>query len=265
MLAPKKHKEVRMIVRRPFAAFLIALSITACSKTSDDKTAISAPTGPVAATPPPAGKAWTDIVEKTAEDGYRMGNPNAPIKIVEYGSFTCPHCKVFEDEASDPLQQKYIATGKVSWEFRAMVIHGGPDVSIGLLMQCRGPEPYFKLAQQLYATQETWFSEATIKKLNDTMPQMQNQPPTEQFKATIDALGLYPFFGARGLPRAQAESCLSDQKAIAAMTATQQRYSTADGVDSTPTFVINGVKWEPVIGGPSIWKQLDPQLAKMAG
>lgn len=258
-----------MIARRPFAATLsalaIALAITACSKKADDKATIAAPAGPVAATPPPAGKSWVDMVEKTPEDGYRLGNPNAPIKIVEYGSFTCPHCKAFEDEASDPLQQKYISTGKVSWEFRSMVIHGGPDVAISLLVACRGPEPYFKLAQQLYATQESWFSEATIKKLNDAMPAMQNQPPTEQFKGTIDALGLYPFFGARGLPRGQAEACLTDQKAIERITATQQRYSTVDNISSTPSFIINGAAWEPVIGGASIWKQLDAQLAKMAG
>jgi protein-disulfide isomerase len=246
---------------RPVAVLLIALAIAACSKKSADTGAI-APVGPVAAVPPPAGKAWTDVVVATPEDGMLMGNPAAPIKIVEYASFTCPHCKHFEDEGSDALQQKYISTGKVSWEFRSMVIHG-PDAAITLLMNCRGPQPYFKLAQQLYATQDTWFGEATIAKLTAQQQKLQSMPTVEQFKALADTLGLYPFFAARGLPRGQADACLADQKAIDRLTATQQRYSSVDNIDSTPTFVINKAKWDAPSLTQPVWPQLDATLAKL--
>jgi protein-disulfide isomerase len=256
-------KDARMKDRRFLAALLIALAVTACSKKSGDQAAATiAATGPVAAVPPPAGKAWTDMVETTPEDGVRMGNPNAPIKLVEYASFTCPHCKHFEDEAADPLQQKYIATGKVSWEYRSMVIHG-PDAAITLLMNCRGAGPYFKLAQQLFATQDTWFGDATIAKLTADQQRLQSLPTTEQFKALVDTLGLYSFFAARGLPRAQADACLTDQKAIDRLTATQQRYSSVDNINSTPTMIINKVQWSPPSETQPLWAQLDAELAKL--
>lgn len=251
-----------MMVRRPLAALLIALAITACSKKADDKGAPAAASGPVAAVPPPAGKSWNEVVATTPEDGVRIGNPDAPVKLVEYASFTCPHCKHFEDEAADPLQQKYVSTGKVSWEFRSMVIHG-PDAAITLLMNCRGPEPYFKLAQQLYATQETWFGQATIDKLTAQQTKLQSLPTAEQFKALADTLGLYGFFAARGLTRAQADACLSDKKAIDRMTATQQRYATVDNISSTPSFVINKANWEAPSTGQPLWQQLDAELARL--
>lgn len=254
-----------MTFRRPLAILSLALVLAACSKKDDALTANSAaPTvsGPVTAVPPPAGKSWTDVVEATPQDGYRMGNPNAPIKIVEYASFTCPHCRKFEADGADILQSKYISTGKVSWEFRSTVIHG-PDAPVTLLMACRGAEPYFKLAQQLYATQDTWFGMPVIDKLNAGQAQMQALSPTDQFKKLIDTMGLYSFFAARGLPRAQADACLTDQKAVDKLTATQARYTTQDGVTGTPTFVINGSTWNYETTGESVWNQLQPMLDRM--
>ena len=248
-----------MTFRRPLAAFLIATALTACSKKSDEIAGNSAAPvgGPVAAVAPPAGKSWTDIVTATPEGGYRLGNPDAGIKLVEYGSFTCPHCKRFEDEGAEALKSKYVASGKVSWEFRSTVIHGGADVALTLLMACRGPEPYFTLAQQLYATQQDWFSEANIAKLNAAMPAAQSLPPAAQFKTIIDSLGLYGFFAARGLPRAQADACLSDQKAAEALTTNQQKYQSVDNVTSTPAFFLNGQQ-QPDIDS---WAQLDQRLS----
>lgn len=248
-----------MTFRRPLAALLIATMLTACSKKADTVAggSTSVTTGPVAAVAAPAGKSWTDIVAATPEGGYRMGNPDAGIKLVEYGSFTCPHCKHFEDEGADALKTKYIATGKVSWEFRSTVIHGGPDVAISLLMSCRGPDPYFALAQQLYATQQDWFGEAQITKLNANASATQSLPPAGQFKAIIDTLGLYSFFAARGLPRAQADACLSDQKAVEALTANQQKYQTVDNVTSTPAFFLNGQQQQDIEN----WAMLDQRLS----
>ena len=54
----------------------------------------------------------------TPEGGFRMGNPAAPIKLVEYGSLACPHCRHFEETGYKPLLQTYVRTGRVSYEFR---------------------------------------------------------------------------------------------------------------------------------------------------
>ena len=250
-------------MKRTFAAVaLVAVALTACSKKSADTSAnVAAPTGPVAAVPPPPGKQWTDVVSETAEGGYVMGNPNAPVKLVEYASFSCPHCKHFEETGAEPLKSKYVATGKVSWEFRSFLIHS-MDAPLTLLMRCRGPEPFFALTEQLYAGQDD------MMKKYIAIPAAEQQrvgslPPIDNFKAQAEEGGLYGFFGARGLPRAQADACLSNQKVIDQINAWVNKYA-EDGINETPTFMINGTKWESERTA-EIWPQLDQALTRATG
>ena len=74
----------------------------------------------------------------TPEGGFRMGNPAAPIKLIEYGSLACPHCRHFAETGYKPLLQNYVRTGRVSYEFRNLLI-SGPDISVSLLARCFGP------------------------------------------------------------------------------------------------------------------------------
>jgi protein-disulfide isomerase len=242
---------------------LSALALAACSKKSADTTgAVSAPQGPIAAVPPPPGKQWTDVVEATADGGYRMGNPNAPVKLVEYASFSCPHCKHFEETGVDPLKSKYVSTGKVSWEFRSFLIHS-MDAPLTLLMRCRGPEPFFALTEQLYAQQDAMMNKFIALPAAEQQ-RMAALAPIDNFKAQAEAGGIYGFFAARGLPRAQADACLSDQKQIDQITAWQSKYQEA-GVNGTPTFAINGVLWDQPSPGGEIWPQLDAALTQATG
>jgi len=240
------------MVRPLGLALLIALA--ACSKKADQT---AKPVGPIAAVQPPAGKQWTDIVSATPQGGMLMGNPDAPVKIVEYASYTCPHCKLFEQEGAEPLQQKYVSTGKVSWEFRSFLIHA-PDLAVTMLMNCRGPGPFFPLAQQLYAAQDDWLGKMA------NLPAAEQQriatlAPVDQFKAYAAAGDLYGFLGVRGLPQAQADACLSDKAALDKVTANQDRATNQDQVDSTPTFFINGAKQTDMAS----WAQLDAQLTNI--
>ena len=244
---------------RPLAIAAIALlALGACSK-KDGADSSATQHATVAAVPPIAGKSWTDMVSITPEGGMRMGNPDAPVKIVEYASFTCPHCKRFEDEASDALPRKYVATGKVSYEFRSFLIHG-PDAPITLLMNCRGAEPFFALSKQLYAAQDAWMAKLIAMPAAEQQA-LQNLPPQQQFQKMLDVMGLYSFFAARGLPRAQADKCLTDQAALDKLTADQDRASTKENVSSTPSFFVNGALQSEI----STWPQLDAKLATMVG
>jgi protein-disulfide isomerase len=241
---------------------LTALALGACSKKpADTSGGVTAPSTPIAAVPPPAGKQWTDVVAATPDGGFRMGNPNAAVKLVEYASFTCPHCKHFAETGTDQLKSKYVSTGKVSWEFRPVMIHP-MDAPITMVMMCRGPEPFFALTEQIYAAQD-----AILNKFI-ALPAAEQQriaglPIVDNYKAQMQAGDLYGFFGARGMPRAQADACLSDQRRIDQLTAWVSKAQEA-GVNSTPTFAINGSIWE-ANGTGDLWPQLDAALAQTVG
>ncbi|MFV0643439.1 MAG: thioredoxin domain-containing protein, partial [Sphingomonadaceae bacterium] len=113
------------------------LALSACnSNEADDGSVTSAePIAPIAA---PAGQQWADKVVETPEGGYAMGNPDAPIKLVEYASTSCNHCADFSADSSAPLRDSYIASGRVSYELRNQV-HDPIDLTFAVLSRCAGP------------------------------------------------------------------------------------------------------------------------------
>jgi len=249
-----------MMPRRPLAAALsFALALTACSKKTDEAGGSSLPSGPVAPVPPPAGKSWVEVTSMTPEGGVRIGNPNAAVKFVEYASLTCPHCRDFTKEAAEPLQQKYIATGKVSWEYRPFILNS-LDVAAFLLARCRGAEPFFKLAEQTYGAQETWVGQY-MQLTPDQQAQLQATDPSQLFKKIAAASGLDAFFRARGLSSAQQDKCLGDTAAAQALADNTNKATNEQAVTGTPTFFINGTKAEDL----HLWTDVDKRLGQLTG
>ncbi|WP_156679597.1 thioredoxin domain-containing protein [Sphingomonas profundi] len=236
----------------------LALAVAGCNKPE----AVQAPAGGTAAAPAvpaPAGQDWTETVAATPEGGFRMGNPAARVKLIEYGALTCPHCAAFEKEASGPLAEM-VRSGNVSWEFRTFLLNG-IDVPVSLLARCQGPGPFFKLIEQVYAEQQSW-----IAKLQTMTPAQQSQiqavPPEQQPRAVAEAAGLITFFGARGLPESKAIACLTDKAAFTPLEQITKNGVDKDAVTGTPAFVING---QPVKDVAS-WDMLKPKLdAALAG
>src|SRR3954449_9032344 len=99
---------------------------------------------------------WSRIVAATPEGGFKMGNPNAKVALVEYGSLACPHCRHFEETGYKPLVQGYVRTGQVSYEFRNFLLNA-PDISVSLLAHCVGPAKFFPMSQAVFASQSEWF------------------------------------------------------------------------------------------------------------
>lgn len=243
------------MVRSLTVAFA-ALALAACSKGSNG----AAPArGVVAAVPAPAGKAWSDVVSATSDGGYRMGNPDAAVQLVEYGSFTCPHCKLFESEGLPALERGYIASGRLSYEFRPFLIHS-PDPMATLLIECRGAAYFFPLSEQAFAAQDSW-----LGKLVAVPPKQQeawqSMAPADQFQAMAKASGLKSFLAARGLPGVQADACLADQAAVSRIVGVRDHAANDLGVNGTPSFLING----QLVDGASAWEQLEPRLKDAVG
>ena len=168
---------------------------------------------PVAAAPAPAGTKWTETVSKTAEGGYRIGNPDAAIKLVEYGSRTCPTCGMFGREGMPKLIDNYVSTGKVSFEFRDFMVHGAPDLAASVLGHCTTEATFFPMLEQMYQGQM-----AVLEKLEATPPEFQaaqqGKQPGAIATAWAERLGYIDFFKQRGVPEAKARACLADPKLI---------------------------------------------------
>jgi hypothetical protein len=130
------------------------LLLAGCSGETGGNASGAAPT-PMTAIQPPAGKSWAETVVKTPEGGYRIGNPDAPIKLVEYGSRLCPTCGAFGQAAMKPIENTYVASGKVSFEFREFMVHGAPDFAPALLGRCGGPAPFFPILEQMLVAQSS--------------------------------------------------------------------------------------------------------------
>lgn len=239
----------RMVV----AGALLAV-LAGCNK-SDGANGTAAASGSVAAVKPPAGSDWLTTVSRTPEGGYRMGNPDAGVKLVEYGSLTCPHCAEFSEKGSAPLKQ-LVATGKVSWEYRNYV-RDPIDVTASLLVRCAPPQAFFPMVEQLYADQKNWF--ARIEGQQAQLATIQTLPPAEQFKRIATAAGFDQFVQQRGVSAEQANACLSDQAATQKLVDMQQAANQMN-LPGTPTFLING----QIVPNAATWEALEPAL-KRAG
>jgi len=149
-----------------------------------------------------------------------LGKANAPITLIEYASFTCSHCAHFHDEVFVQLKRDYIDTGKVKFILRE-VYFDKFGLWGGQLAQCGGDLKYYGIADMLFAEQQAWIgdgSEATIA-------------------ANLRKIGL-----KAGLTKDQIETCLNDRARAEAMVMTYQKNATADGIEGTPTLMINGEK-----------------------
>jgi protein-disulfide isomerase len=230
----------------------LALALAACGS-NDDAAPGAAPTGePIAPIAAPAGQMWSTVVSATPEGGMRMGNPDAPLKLIEYGSLSCPHCAKLANDGMQTLIDKYVNSGRVSYEFRSFPIHGIIDVPLTIMVRCADPAAYFPLVEQIYVNQEALMTRA--EQGNAQAQAASELPPNQRFAALADAFGLTDWFAARGLSKDQAHSCLADPAAAEKIAKEGQKWS-EDGVNQTPTLVLNGAMLDV-----AEWDKLEPVL-----
>jgi protein-disulfide isomerase len=228
----------------------LALGLAACGK-GDDKGAASGDTA--AAVAPPAGKAWTDVVSKTADGGYLTGNPDAPIKLAEFGALSCSHCAEFAEKGGAELREKFVASGRVSYELRLFMLNA-LDMPAALLVTCGAPEAVPGLADQFWAWQPTMFQK--LQAAGDAkMQAISAMRPPANFAALAQVSGMSEFITARGIAADQATACLADTKKATALAQQTQDASTKYEITGTPTFMINGDK---VTG--NTWAEIKQQL-----
>lgn len=232
----------------------LALGLASCDSAEDAATGEVPEAAPIAPIAAPQNTQWADTVTVTPEDGYVIGNPDAPIKLMEYASLTCGHCAQFSGEASADLREKYVNSGRVSYEMRNQV-HNGIDLVLGRMVRCSAPESFHALSEQVWANLETLLgaAQANPQGLEAAM----QLPEAQRFPAVAEVAGLYDFFAARGVSEDQARTCLADFASVQKIADNSQKQSEELNVTGTPTFFINGKNV-----GTQSWDTLEPMLQR---
>lgn len=229
---------------------LIALFLLAACGGGGNSTA---PAAPVATAKPPAGKQWTEVYTKTGDGWVKQGNPDAPIKLVEYGSRSCPVCGAFAATGVEPMRAKYVASGQVSYEFRDFLIHP-QDLGVALLGRCASTETFFPILDAMYANQ-TAFNQKLSTMDEATFQALQKQTPLDQAKAFVTFLGYDQLMKQSGVSDAQIQQCMTPA-AVEVLGKQMEEATSVKKVSGTPTFFINDKQVEGAVG----WQQLEPAL-----
>ncbi|NHB76438.1 DsbA family protein [Rhodobacter sp. M37P] len=172
-----------------------------------------------AMTPALAQETATEAAAPAVGD-FSLGSPDAKVKIVEYASFTCPHCANFHATTFKELKRDYIDTGKVHFTLRE-VYFDRYGLWAALIARCGGEMKYFGIQDMLFDKQKEWAA---------------GESP-QQVVENLKTIGR-----AAGLEDAAMDACLNDVPKAEALIKQFQTNFEADGVQGTPTLFINGTK-----------------------
>jgi protein-disulfide isomerase len=245
-------------------AVAAALASTGCNaeKANDAATSDSASTEAVS---PPADGDWTTVVVQTNAGGFRMGSPDAAVKLIEFASMTCPHCRSFDESGVGPLTDNYVKSGKVSYEFRNDV-RDPFDIAASLIARCNGSKSFFPLTRALFKDQMAWIEnvqEAPASQLEA----VQNMGPEQQFLEIAKLADLQKWAAMRGVPTAKSNQCLTDQDEVNRLVQMNSDTTAAyPDFPGTPTFIINGkmVDLGPVTEA-QVWPALESKIKAALG
>jgi protein-disulfide isomerase len=166
-----------------------------------------------------------------------MGNPNAKVLVAEYASVACPHCAAFNNDVFPAFKAKYVDTGRVHYVLHEMLVGGQAEVTMAaagfLLARCAGKDKYFPVVDEIFRAQKSIFDSGDLRG------------------------GLLRIAQSTGMSEPQFTACIGDQAALKALNARVEKAGKNDGVDSTPTFIINGNK----LVGEQTMAELDKAIA----
>lgn len=196
-----------------------------------------------------APRAWTAIVAPSPTGSYAVGNPKARVQLIEYVSYTCPHCAHFTAEAA-PTLDAMVKSGSLRIEYRNQV-HDKSDLIAATLVRCAGPAAFRALHAALFAKQSEWTQRAWDWDQANAQ-RIAPWPEAAQLRALVDGAGLADIARGAGMKTAAIDACFAD-KAAMGRTIAATKYT--EKVDGTPAFEINGR-----LADTSVWDKLQPKL-----
>ncbi|WGW04900.1 DsbA family protein [Tropicibacter oceani] len=150
-----------------------------------------------------------------------IGDPAATLEVIEYASYTCPHCATAHANLLPQLKANYVDTGKIRFTYRE-VYFDKYGMWASLVARCGGPEKFFGISDLIYKGQAEWSRAGGDGAIAEELRKIGRL-------AGIDA--------------DQLEACLTDGEKLEKLVSWYQANATAHGIDSTPSFVIDGKKY----------------------
>ncbi|AEI38331.1 DsbA family protein [Zymomonas mobilis] len=187
---------------------------------------------------PDRAKDWGQRVSETSFGSYVIGNPDAPVKLLEYLSLTCPHCAELTRESLQPLMHHYISKGLVSLEIRHAV-RDAFDATATLLVRCGDRQHYIDRVEQIFNNQNRWMDSAI--EFSQKQAKVRDNISYEAFfqKAATDT-GLIEMMKPVGLTSDQSLLCLKDPVALDLLKRQSVEIIEKSKIPGTPYLLLNG-------------------------
>jgi protein-disulfide isomerase len=177
------------------------------------------------------------LMEAVPPHGERaLGDPKAPVTMIEYASATCPHCAEFHMKVWPSIKEDYVEKGKVLFVFREFPTD---QLALGafMLARCVPQDKYFETIDMMFLQQKFWTKNPKVE--------------------------LFNLVGEMGLSAIDAEACITKQELATNIKSVLDKANKDFGVKGTPTFFVNGTLLDGHEDPASVRKGIDAELAKL--
>jgi protein-disulfide isomerase len=175
-----------------------------------------------------------DLADAGDDGDITLGSEKAPVTVIEYASMTCPHCAHFSATTFPELQKRYIDTGKVRFTLRPFPLDALSAAGF-MLARCGGKDKYMPIVETLFAKQPEWIVKEPLPPLKDIAKQF-------------------------GITDTEVNECLANQKLLDSIQAVRDHAAQKLGVNSTPTFFVNGKRMVGDVSIDQMAKEIDSYL-----
>ena len=163
-----------------------------------------------------------------------LGPADAKVTVVEYASMSCPHCAHFDATTFDDFRLKYIDSGKVRYIFREFPLNA-PAYAVAMVARCAPADKYFDVVHTYFRSQDKWLTATDLK------------------------AAILEIAKGFGFTDQSFDACVANQALFKALNDVRDR-GAAFGVQATPTFFINGKKFEGALSLEELDKAIQPLL-----
>ena len=159
----------------------------------------------------------SNSIDSETIDEMVLGNEDAPVILIEYASFTCPHCRNFHEDSFLKLKKDYIEPGHVKYIFRE-VYFDKYGLWAAMVARCGGSKKYFGLIDLIFKKQDEWTT-----------------GDVDEVVAKLERIGKIS-----GMSETEIQNCMQNNTKARALVEKYRENALKDDIKSTPSFIING-------------------------